>query len=246
MKHPSIKQLQTYASDGGSTEFRMAVGRHLERCSECLRNLDKSAANPACESANLGFVVDKRAADPDTLEQLKNHRVYEIVELLGSGGMGMVYRVRHKLTGRDEVLKVISPELVARTEVRARFLKEIQAAAKLDHANIVRTLTAFEDDNLLGLVMEYAPGKDLDVLLRERGPLPYRAACKYIVDACRGLQYAMEQGMVHRDIKPANLLLVGSKGEQHIKILDFGLSKGVGVLEQTDTSLTMDGRITDG
>jgi uncharacterized protein (TIGR03067 family) len=141
--------------------------------------------------------------------ELAAHSRYRILELLGTGGMGAVYKAEHRLMQRTVALKVINPNLVASKSAVDRFRRESQAAARLHHANIVTAHDAEQAGDAHFLVMEYVEGTDLHKVVETRGPLPVAEACDYIRQAALGLQHAMEHGMVHRDIKPQNLMLSG-------------------------------------
>jgi serine/threonine protein kinase len=153
--------------------------------------------------------------------------LYVLLEPLGSGGMGHVFKARHLLMNRVVALKVIRRDRLAKHEAISRFQREIQASAQLAHPNIVMALDAAKVGDLYFLVMEYVEGPTLERLVREHGPLPVRRACEYIRQTALALQHAHERGMVHRDIKPANLLLSlandGTAGT--IKLSDLGLSR---------------------
>ncbi len=147
---------------------------------------------------------------------------YVILDKLGQGGMGMVLKAEHKRMKRLVALKVMSPAAVKSPEAVKRFHREVEAAAKLIHPNIV---AAFDADEVKGthfLVMEYVAGTDLSALVKKNGPLPAEQAIQCIVQAARGLEFAHEQGVIHRDIKPANLL-IDAKGT--VRILDMGLAR---------------------
>uniref|UniRef100_A0A7C2JXV3 Protein kinase domain-containing protein n=1 Tax=Schlesneria paludicola TaxID=360056 RepID=A0A7C2JXV3_9PLAN len=151
---------------------------------------------------------------------------YLLLDQLGSGGMGTVFRARQTGMGRVVALKVMSRKLIRDAQSLARFQREIQAAAALQHPNIVLALDADSHHGVPYLVMEFVDGKDLRTLLRQQGRLPIGLACEYARQAALGLQQAHERGMVHRDIKPANLLLTRSaSGRPLVKILDFGLAR---------------------
>jgi serine/threonine-protein kinase len=159
---------------------------------------------------------------------------YLLLERLGKGGMGRVYKARHRRLNRLVVLKLIRPDR-ASAHVGRRFCREIQAVAQLNHPNVVRAFDADEVDGNLLLVMEYIEGSiDLAELVTKSGPLPVEWACDFIAQAALGLQHAFERGLVHRDIKPSNLLLAGggpTGAGTTIKILDLGLAR---VLDDAD------------
>jgi serine/threonine-protein kinase len=153
---------------------------------------------------------------------------YRILEQIGQGGMGRVFKAVHKTMGRTVALKVLAPQHTKTEKARQLFQREVRAAGKLLHPNIVTAYDANEVEGRHFLVMEYVDGPTLDQLVRERGPLPVGLACEIIRQAALGLQCAHEHGMVHRDIKPSNLLLQrpnGDAGPCVVKILDFGLAR---------------------
>jgi serine/threonine protein kinase/putative intracellular protease/amidase len=154
--------------------------------------------------------------------ELADHPRYRVVRVLGAGGMGTVYLAEHRLMGRRVAIKVIHPDLLRHPVAVKRFQVEVQAAARLDHPNIVRAHDAEEAGGLHFLVMEYVEGASLSRIIRERGPLQPHQACRCIRQVARGLQHACDRGMVHRDIKPQNLMFT-SQGT--VKILDFGLAR---------------------
>jgi tRNA A-37 threonylcarbamoyl transferase component Bud32 len=136
--------------------------------------------------------------------------------------MGTVYKAEHLLMKRPVALKVINRELVAKAGTIERFSREVRAAARLTHPNIVTAFDAEQASDLHFLVMEYVDGVSLARRVAETGPLPVAEACDYVQQAALGLQHAHECGMVHRDIKPQNLMLTPSG---QVKILDFGLAR---------------------
>ncbi len=147
---------------------------------------------------------------------------YVILDKLGQGGMGMVLKAQHQRMKRTVALKVLSPKVVQSPDALRRFQREVEAAARLEHPNIVTAHDADEAAGIHFLVMQYVEGSDLSALVRQHGPLPVDRAVDCILQAARGLQYAHEHGVVHRDIKPANLLL-DSQGT--VKVLDMGLAR---------------------
>ena len=147
---------------------------------------------------------------------------YVILDKLGQGGMGMVLKARHKRMDRIVALKILSPTVTQNPESARRFQREVKAAARLEHPNVVTAYDADEANATHFLVMQYVDGTDLSVLIKEQGPLSVEKAVGCVLQAACGLQYAHSQGVVHRDIKPANLLL-DSSGT--VKILDMGLAR---------------------
>jgi WD40 repeat protein/predicted Ser/Thr protein kinase len=169
-----------------------------------------------------GSQVDPLEVDLDLPEELANHPRYQVESLLGKGGMGDVYRARHRLMERTVAVKVINPEIVNRPEAVRRFQREVKAAARLSHPNIVTAYDAEQAGDLHLLVMEYVEGRDLACVVKETGPLSVEDACQCVRQAALGLEHARKCGMVHRDIKPQNLMLTP---EREVKILDFGLAQ---------------------
>lgn len=147
---------------------------------------------------------------------------YLILEKLGQGGMGQVYKARHRTMKREVALKVISSAVVKDETSLRRFQREVEAAAQLNHPNIVTAHDAGEHKGTHFLVMELVRGSDLASMVKKSGPMKASKAVECILQAARGLAYAHSNGIVHRDIKPANLLLDESGT---IKILDMGLAR---------------------
>jgi WD40 repeat protein/tRNA A-37 threonylcarbamoyl transferase component Bud32 len=148
---------------------------------------------------------------------------YVLLERLGEGGMGQVFKARHQLMNRVVAIKLIRKERLASPDAVRRFLREVQAVSQLSHPNIVIAHDAAQVGDTHFLVMEFVDGTDLARVVKDRGALPADKACEYIRQAALGLQHAHEHGMVHRDIKPANLLVTGRTGV--VKLLDMGLAR---------------------
>ncbi len=146
---------------------------------------------------------------------------YVLLNILGKGGMGVVFLARHRLMDRIVALKTL-PAGVIKPETVQRFYREVKAVARLSHPNIVTAYDAGEHAGTHYLVMEYVAGRDLSAIIKEKGPLPLRQAIDYAQQAARGLDYAHKHGVVHRDVKPSNLLL-DKAGV--VKILDMGLAR---------------------
>ncbi len=164
---------------------------------------------------------------------------YEILRELGRGGTGVVYLAQNKLRGRKEALKVVSHDLTDRRGVLDRFLREIRNAAQLHHPNIVTAYSAMRIGESIVFAMEYVEGYDVAHLVKANGPLAVAAACKFVVQAARGLEYAHQLGMVHRDVKPSHLVLARAGDRPVVKVLDFGLAKAPREWHP-DTSLTQE------
>ncbi len=147
---------------------------------------------------------------------------YTLIDKIGAGGMGQVFKAEHRRMERIVAIKMLPPAMTKDAAAVARFQREVKAAAKLRHPNIVATDDADEARGVHFLVMEYIEGSDLSVLVKKNGPFPVAKAVNYILQAARGLEFAHGEGVVHRDIKPANLLL-DKKGV--VKILDMGLAR---------------------
>lgn len=147
---------------------------------------------------------------------------YLILDRLGSGGMGTVYRALHRRMNREVALKLIKPSINESADHSRWFQREVEAAAKLVHPNIVTAYDAGEDGGVAYLVTEFVAGDDLSALVRRDGPLPVATAINYAVQAARGLAYAHSQGIIHRDVKPSNLLV---DGDGKVRVLDVGLAR---------------------
>jgi putative two-component system response regulator len=168
---------------------------------------------------------------------------YRVLDWLGQGGMGVVYKAEHIHMKRPVALKVLAAEIEGNAVFLERFTSEMQALATLHHPNIVEAFDAGEvvvpsepGKSLRYLVMEFVTGVDLERYVVDHGPLPIAVACEYIRQAANGLRHAHERGMVHRDIKPSNLLVTDMPADLkaipgspwphgQLKILDFGLAR---------------------
>jgi serine/threonine protein kinase len=168
---------------------------------------------------------------------------YLLLERLGEGGTGQVFKACHRNMRRVVALKLIRKDRLADREVVGRFSREMQVVSKLSHPNVVHAFDAGPIGQSLFLVMKYVPGVDLQKLVEQRGPLAVAQACDLIAQAADGLQHVHEQGLVHRDIKPSNLLVTNVKSQgvggpessdknrgdsaaaPCVKILDLGLAR---------------------
>ena len=145
---------------------------------------------------------------------------YEVLAVLGAGGMGQVYKVRNVISDRLEAMKVLLPNLIENAGLAERFLREIQAQATMTNPNIATLHTALRAENQLLMVMEYVEGHTIDSYIAQ-GRLPIQHAIGYTAQVLSALSYAHKQGVVHRDIKPANMMIT-PRGD--VKLMDFGIA----------------------
>ncbi|RBO82951.1 serine/threonine-protein kinase [Nocardia puris] len=164
---------------------------------------------------------------------------YRIVRRIGGGGMGVVYLAEHPRLPRRDALKVLDAELAADAEFRARFEREAELAARLEHPNVVSIYDTGTEGDLLWISMRYVDGADGAQLL-ERGPLPPVRAVGIVAAAARGLDEAHRRGLLHRDVKPANILISrADDGSDAVRITDFGIARSM----EASTSLTSTGGV---
>lgn len=170
---------------------------------------------------------------------------YVILTLIGKGGMGKVYKAQHRHMDRIVALKLLPTELAGDADAVIRFEREIKAAARLTHPNIVTAYDARIEGGVQYLVCEFINGCNLFTAVKQNGTFDIPTAVEYLLQAARGLDHAHRQGIVHRDVKPSNLML-SSSGE--IKLLDLGLARfsslfGSGNMVSTVAELTGAGRV---
>ncbi len=159
---------------------------------------------------------------------------YQLLEKLGSGGMADVFRARDLMLDRYVAIKVLRQDYSKNPDFQNNFRMEARSAANLSHPNIVTVHDFGFADNLLFIVMEFIPGKDLKQLIRERGRFSVEAGIPLIIQACAGLGYAHRAGIVHCDVKPHNML-VSTDGR--LKVTDFGIARALATMapgEKTD------------
>jgi protein kinase-like protein len=169
-------------------------------------------------------------SDPDKIGK------YQIVERIGRGGMGTIFKAHDPILSRPVALKVIATEIDVTDEIRARFFREAQACARLSHPNIVTLYDMGEDGGRMFIVMELLDGVELRRLIADRAPLVLEEKLSIMTQVCDGLHYAHQQGIVHRDIKPGNIMRLRNG---QVKILDFGIAQ----IEDIHETLTRSGLI---
>ena len=192
--------------DGLSPEQQPENGEDLAKVLVKYRRLTKFQAQAVYQGKTKGLVLGN----------------YLVLDKIGQGGMGYVYKAQHRRMKRVVALKVLPSAVAKDPQAIQRFQREVEAAAKLSHPNIVTAHDADQSGETYFLVMEYVEGGDLAALVRERGTLTVGKALDYTLQAAKGLEYAHSRKVVHRDIKPSNLLL---DSEGTIKILDMGLAR---------------------
>jgi WD40 repeat protein len=233
--HPSPERLSAFGLGQLSEAESAEVEAHIEGCAAC-----RAAVASVTPDTLVGLLHGGNTArDPSPAEsvqaeappgppELADHPRYRILSLLGSGGMGTVYKAQHRLMDRPVALKVISRKLTSDADAVARFRREVMAAARLSHPNVVAAHDAERAGELHFLVMEYIEGQSLARLVAQKGPLGVAEACDYARQAALGLQHAHEHGMIHRDVKPQNLMRTAGGV---VKVLDFGLARLAGPAE---------------
>lgn len=235
----SIEEFTTAIADSG-----LMTGKEVEEIQQ------RSAAKDAQELARL-LIREKKLTTYQATQICEGNTKgmvlgnYVILGKIGAGGMGQVFKARHRRMKRVVALKVLPEHAVNSPTAVERFHREVEAAAKLEHPNIVIAHDADESDGTHFLVMQYVDGQDLATLVQRQGRLSVSKAVNCILQAAKGLEFAHGEGVIHRDIKPANLL-IDKKG--CVKVLDMGLalletSNGEGDFAATQAHLTQDGSV---
>ena len=216
---------------------------NTKKCPQCSASLPPDAPEGLCPACLLqnGFHTEPAvAADPEdatiTPEIERLFPELELLECLGQGGMGVVYKARQKQLDRMVALKVMRANGAKDPAFAERFTREARALAKLDHPNIVSVYDFGQTEGRFFLIMEYVDGANLRQAIRTRSIKPDEAL-EIVPKICQALQFAHDQGVVHRDIKPENILI---SRDGRVKIADFGLAKMIGPGER-DFTLTQEG-----
>ncbi len=161
---------------------------------------------------------------------------YEILQLLGEGGMGAVYKAQDKDLDRLVAVKVIRPELAGRPEILQRFKQELILARQVTHKNVIRIFDLGQADGIKFITMEYVEGQDLKHILRDKGRLSPEEVAPIMQQVCRALEAAHSEGVIHRDLKPQNIM-VDERGK--ILVMDFGIARSMEVAGMTQTGALM-------
>ena len=162
---------------------------------------------------------------------------YELADVLGQGGMSVVFKGKHQMTGQEVALKILPPELAAHSQVKSRFLEEAKALAALDHPNIVHLYNFGQENGSFVLAMQFVQGKTWERMILENKRLDWKTSCKITIDVLKALEYAHSRGVVHRDMKPSNVLVRSHDGMA--TVMDFGIAKMAQSTRLTATGQTM-------
>jgi serine/threonine protein kinase len=201
------------------------------KCGSCQNDvLDIDVKCPHCGTA-LGATGAHRMIGSLVLG------TYELVDVLGQGGMSVVFKARHKMTDQEVALKILPPELAAHSQVKSRFLEEAKALAALDHPNIVHLYNFGQENGSFVLAMQFVQGRTWERLILQNKRLDWKATCKIAIDVLKALEYAHGRGVVHRDMKPSNVLVRESDGAA--TVMDFGIAKMTTSTKLTATGQTM-------
>ncbi len=248
--------LRLIHGNASSAENKLAT-EHIETCSICQKKLNNLAANPS-DWSNLPYLLDSRnlppssdpanetdnelppqltsllgpPCQPETLGRLGR---YEVEEVLGKGGMGVVVKAHDTELNRPVAIKLLAPHWSYLGTARQRFAREGRAAAAIQHPNVVAIHNVEFQGQTPYLVMQYVPGQSLQNRIDEQGVLSARELLRIGIQIAAGLSAAHAQGVVHRDLKPANLLL--ENGLERILLTDFGLAWAMDELNATRTAL---------
>lgn len=159
---------------------------------------------------------------------------FEVLEEIGSGGMGTVYRVVDRKINEEMALKVLRPEIAPNTTAVERFKNELKLARRISHKNVCRLFDLHEEAGILFITMEYVPGEDLGILVRREGRLPTEKACSLAAQIAEGLAQAHRLGVIHRDLKPHNIR-IDPNGS--VRIMDFGIAREIAGPDLTATGM---------
>jgi len=225
----------------------MTAPRFCPQCGKPLPSDGPEGQCPACllqaalagqsvlDSAATGLHISSSATAAEPGTHLKYFGDYELLDEIGQGGMGIVWKARQTSLKRDVALKMLRAGALASPDEVARFLREAEAAANLQHPNIVAIHEVGEHGGQHYFSMDYVAGRDLGALVKD-GPLAPQVAARYVKIIADAIQYAHQRGILHRDLKPQNVLIDAA---DQPRITDFGLAK----LMKDDSRLTQSGTV---
>jgi serine/threonine protein kinase len=162
---------------------------------------------------------------------------YELMDVIGQGGMSVVFKAKHKMTDQEVALKILPPELAAHSQVKSRFLDEAKALAALDHPNIVHLYNFGQENGSFVLAMQFVQGHTWERLILARKRLDWSSSARIAIDVLKALEYAHGRGVIHRDMKPSNVLVRAHDGLA--TVMDFGIAKMTTSTRLTATGQTM-------
>lgn len=262
---PDLDDLQKYLSGRLDSIAAADLESHLDQCESCEQTIDQIEAESdtmvevlrkwkssdrvssvdaspeiaAAQAFSANLADRLKVASHLTMATSPTIGAYQLIRLLGRGGMGAVYLARHRNLGKQVAIKLLPALSAQQQDIVTRFQREIRASGQLDHPAIVRATDAGEVDGIHFLVMDAIDGLDIGQVCRNLGPLSFADACEIARQAAVGLAYAHGKGIVHRDIKPSNLML-DENGQ--VKILDFGLAQ-MSLWSDEATQLTTVGQL---
>ncbi len=248
-----VEQVELLAQGSADQPVPEELCRHLEQCADCRARLEGAAApeidwarvrrvlkeQPAPEEGDegrggLSFSLLRLLGPSDDPSVVGKIGPFEVTEVIGSGGMGMVLKARDPALDRHVAIKILAPHLASSATARRRFAREARAAAAVIHDHVIAIYQVSEHHELPYLVMPYLPDPSLQQRLDRDGKLDLESALSIGLQVAGGLEAAHAQGLIHRDVKPANVLL--AKGTERAIITDFGLARAA-----DDASLTSSG-----
>ncbi len=232
LQHMTSEVANLAGCTGNGRAKTMIVEPALREAMDLLKEYPMATAEfPEDEAEDFVDNVLRPADKPGILGLLGS---YEILQIIGTGGMGRVYKAMDPTLNRYVAIKLIAPQLSTSRGARKHFAREARAAAAISHENVVQIYSVPEVDGIPYLVMEYVPGISLQQKLDRREPVELKEILRIGQQTASGLAAAHAQGLIHRDIKPPNILL--EQGQDRVKITDFGLARMV-----DDASLTQSG-----
>lgn len=226
------------ARDRGRDRRREPFDERLRQVMDDLKSDPLAAAATKIDSPSLddhAAVLEELLEPSDDPAFIGRIGDYDVIELIGRGGMGLAMKARDARLNRIVAVKVLAPEWASNATARRRFLREAQAAAAVSHDHVVTTHAVDDGDRLPYIVMEYVPGLSLEEKLNRDGALEVKEILRIGMQAARGLAAAHAQGLIHRDVKPGNILL--ENGVHRVKLTDFGLARAVDDVGMTQTGV---------